>query len=341
MANTDRKPDISDLGASLERLRGELGELATTGARVLVESAIGKVTELAENAGKSGGIAGALPKAGAKMLGGESPGKALLGAGGEKIGESVRGGVKKLFGGGGGGSGNPKVINIVEVLDIGVPLRTCYNHWTMYRNFGDFTKGVQSVDPSDEVTSDWKLKIAFSNRSWKATVREQIPDERIRWTTEGPKGTTRGVVSFHELAPSLTRVVVVVEYQPSGFFEKTGNLWRAQGRRLRLDLKHFQRYVSVAAEEEPEGWRGEIRDGEVVRDHDEVVAEESDENGEDQPENEEEEEEENPEDEEDGEDEEDEDEEDEDEYPEDEEEYDEEDEEDEEEEDGEDSGRRR
>ncbi|MBB0242888.1 polyketide cyclase [Streptomyces alkaliphilus] len=279
MANTDRTPDISDLGTSLNQLRGELGELATTAARFLVENAIDKVTDLAERAGEADGIAGMLPKAGAKMLSGDSPGKAIAGAGKEKIGESVRGGAKKLFGGGGGGSGNPKVINIVEVLDIGIPLRTCYNHWTMYRNFGDFTKGVQSVDPSDEVTSDWKLKIAFSNRSWKATVQEQIPDERIKWTTEGAKGTTRGVVSFHELAPSLTRVVVVVEYQPAGFFEKTGNIWRAQGRRLRLDLKHFQRYVTLVAEEEPEGWRGEIRDGEVVRDHDEVVSEENGENG--------------------------------------------------------------
>lgn len=64
-----------------------------------------------------------------------------------------------------------------------------------------------------------------------------------------------------------------MEYYPAGFFEKTGNLWRVQGRRLRLDFKNFQRYVSFA-EEEPEGWRGEIRDGEVVVSHDEAMEEE-------------------------------------------------------------------
>ena len=85
-------------------------------------------------------------------------------------------------------------------------------------------------------------------------------------------GTTHGCVSFHKLADRLTRVVVVVEYYPSGFFEKLGNIWRAQGRRLRLDLKHFQRYVTLQADvEDAEGWRGEIRDSEVVRSHDEVV----------------------------------------------------------------------
>ena len=81
------------------------------------------------------------------------------------------------------------------------------------------------------------------------------------------------MVSFHELAPTLTRIVLVVEYYPSGFFEKTGNLWRAQGRRMRLDFKHFQRYVTLT-DEEPEGWRGEIRDGEVVVSHEEAIEEE-------------------------------------------------------------------
>lgn len=91
---------------------------------------------------------------------------------------------------------------------------------------------------------------------------------------EAAGGTTNGAVSFHELAPTLTRIVLVLEYHPSGFFEKTGNIWRAQGRRVRLDFKHFQRYVTLA-EEEPEGWRGEIRDGEVVMSHEEALEEEA------------------------------------------------------------------
>jgi hypothetical protein len=134
---------------------------------------------------------------------------------------------------------------------------------------------VRSVDREDEaVESNWNVKVGPSNRSWKATVLAQVPDERIVWKSEGAKGTTRGAVSFHELTPDLTRVVVVVEYYPVGFFEKTGNLWRAQGRRLRLDLKHFQRHVTLAADPELEGWRGEIRDSEVVRSHEEAMEEE-------------------------------------------------------------------
>jgi hypothetical protein len=51
--------------------------------------------------------------------------------------------------------------------------------------------------------------------------------------------------------------------------ENIGNLWRAQGRRVRLELKHFRRHVMtqvITKPDEVEGWRGEIRDGEVVSD---------------------------------------------------------------------------
>ncbi|MFE1045863.1 SRPBCC family protein [Streptomyces olivaceus] len=183
----------------------------------------------------------------------------------------------------GGSGGSVKATHIMETVDIGVPLRTVYDQWTQIQDFSDFTKGVRSVNAADEVTSDWNVKVGPSSRSWKATVQEQVPDERIAWTSEGAKGSTRGVVTFHELTPRLTRVVVVVEYYPAGFFEKTGNLWRAQGRRLRLDLKHFARHVTLVGEDdEIEGWRGEIRDGEVVRSHEEALEDEHDGDGEDE-----------------------------------------------------------
>ncbi|MFE1202479.1 SRPBCC family protein [Streptomyces sp. NPDC058762] len=198
------------------------------------------------------------------------------GSKGDGGGSGSSGGGSKSGGGGSGGSGGSvKATHIMETVDIGVPLRTVYDQWTQLQDFSGFTKGVQSVSPHDEVTSDWTAKIAFSTRSWKATVQEQIPDQRIVWTSEGAKGSTNGVVTFHELAPRLTRVVVVVEYYPAGFFEKTGNLWRAQGRRLRLDLKHFARHVTLTDGEDVEGWRGEIRDGEVVKSHEEALEEEN------------------------------------------------------------------
>ncbi|MFD3911752.1 SRPBCC family protein [Streptomyces sp. NPDC058603] len=275
MTRTDERPG-TDVASLLQELRTELGNYVGAQAQRVVGSAVGKLTNLADptDAGKGAGKgAGGVLAIGKRVLGGGSPVKALLSHGLTGAKDKVVSGAKEALGGGGGKAGDTKTTNIVEVIDIGLPLRSVYDQWTQFEDFSSFTKGVRSVNMSDEIESDWKLKVGPSNRSWKATVQEQVPDERIVWTSEGAKGTTHGAVSFHELTPDLTRVVVVVEYYASGFFEKTGNIWRAQGRRLRLDLKHFQRYVTLA-DEDAEGWRGEIRDGEVVRTHEEAVEDE-------------------------------------------------------------------
>jgi hypothetical protein len=145
-------------------------------------------------------------------------------------------------------------------------------------------KKVENVEQSDETKVDFKAQVFWSHRSWQASVVDQVPNERIVWRSKGEKGRVEGAVTFHEIGPSLTRVLVVLEYYPQGLFEKTGNLWRAQGRRARLELKHFRRHVMTQAvlhPDELEGWRGEIHDGEVTRSHDDVVDEESEERDED------------------------------------------------------------
>ncbi|MYQ45882.1 hypothetical protein GTW40_12550 [Streptomyces sp. SID4985] len=263
-------------GSGLDMLRDELVDYLGAQAEHLVGKTGDKIADLTDHlldSADNGG--GFLTGVGSRILHGESPLKAIVSEKAGNIKDSVVGKAKEMFGGGKGkgGSGTTKVMNMIEVLDVGVPLRMAYDHWTQYDKFSGFTKGVRNVSRHDEISSDWKVKVGPSTRGWKATVEEQIPDDRIIWNSEGAKGTTHGCVSFHELAPSLTRIVLVVEYYPSGFFEKTGNIWRAQGRRLRLDFKNFQRYVTFA-DEEVEGWRGEIRDGEVVRSHEEAMEEE-------------------------------------------------------------------
>ncbi|MEU8980929.1 SRPBCC family protein [Streptomyces sp. NPDC058251] len=273
MAEKERDTNREE-GSGLDLLRDELVDFLGAQVGHLVDKAgdkLGDVTDglldVAENGGTLAGVGG-------RILQGDSPLKAFVGEKGKGLKDNVMDKVKNVFGGGGGGkAGSTKVMNIIEVLDVGVPIRVAYNYWTQYEEFSGFTKGVRSVSKNDETASDWKVKVGPSTRGWKATVQEQVPDERIVWNSEGAKGTTHGCVSFHELTPTLTRIVLVVEYHPSGFFEKTGNLWRAQGRRLRLDFKNFQRYVTFA-DEEVEGWRGEIRDGEVVRTHEEALEEE-------------------------------------------------------------------
>ncbi|MFJ4892994.1 cyclase [Streptomyces sp. M41(2017)] len=275
MAKTESDQPAEASG--MDQVREELSKFLSKQVEHLAEKAGGKLTDLTGQLTDAADNGGSLPAIGSRILQGDSPVKAFVSEKAKGVKDNVVDKAKSAFGGGGGKgkrkSSGGKVMNIDEVLDIGVPLRDAYDYWTQYDQFSSFAKGVQDVSKGDELESDWKVKVGPSTRSFKATVQEQIPDDRIVWTSEGAKGTTRGAVSFHELTPTLTRVILVMEYYPAGFFEKTGNLWRAQGRRVRLDFKNFQRYVTLATEE-PEGWRGEIRDGEVVVTHEDAVEEE-------------------------------------------------------------------
>ena len=232
-------------------------------AENLVSSAGKKTGDVAKRVAEGAEGDGKLPPPVADMLRGKSPAKAVGGQVAKTVEEKAVGKTKELFGGG-GKAGEKKVTNIVEVIDVGLPLRRVYDHWTEFEEFSGFMKGVVEASWSDDVTSDWTFKVGPSKRSCQATILEQVPDNRIVWETSGEL-SLHGGLSFHELTPDLKRIIAVVEYSPGGFLEKTANLWRAQGRRLRLDLKHFQRYVTLGVQEVPEGWRGEIREGELVR----------------------------------------------------------------------------
>ncbi|MFD0318296.1 SRPBCC family protein [Streptomyces flavalbus] len=262
-----------------DRLKAEAQEyLAAQAQRVLVglgrklgETTV-RLNDIAE--GKSPGFAQLALDGGRKLAEGKGPLRSALEIGASRAKDSVTGALKNLTAGKGGrkgGAGHRPTV-IIEQVDVGVPLRTAYDQWTRYQDFSTFAKGVKSAGRADDTDSDWQLKVFWSNRSWKAHTTEQVPDDRIAWTSEGAKGTTKGVVSFHQLADNLTRVLLVIEYYPKGLFEKTGNLWRAQGRRARLDLKNFARFITLKGEAE-EGWRGEIRDGEVVLGHEEALEE--------------------------------------------------------------------
>jgi uncharacterized membrane protein len=263
-----------------DRLTGEVQKLLTAavgrGATSLlgkVEGAAGRLTDYSEKGGS--GLLSALTGGGGD---GGSSLKDRLAPGFNAVKTFTKTKLQQKLGKGGGGKGKKfKVINMVETMDVGVPLRLAYNQWTQFEDFPGFMKKGESVEQEAEEKLNWKAQVLWSHRTWESTILEQVPDKRIVWRSKGPKGWVDGAVTFHELEPELTRIALVLEYHPQGFFEKTGNLWRAQGRRARLEFKHFRRHVMTQAilrPDEIEGWRGEIRDSQVVKDHQTALREE-------------------------------------------------------------------
>ena len=274
-------PPAARESGPMARLKTEAGGLmnafadrAVNSVRDRVENATGRLTDYVEGDGGPGLIAAVTGARG--MAEGKGPLRSMLGATFAGAREKVAGIFRKGKGKGGGRQ-KLKVTNIVESIDVGVPVRIAYNQWTQFRDFPTFMKKVENVEQADEQKLNWKAQVFWSHRTWEATITEQQPDERIVWRSKGEKGHVDGAVTFHALTPTLTRIVLVLEYHPQGMFERTGNIWRAQGRRARLELKHFERHVmahAVLNADDIEGWRGVIEDGEVVKDHETALEEE-------------------------------------------------------------------
>jgi uncharacterized membrane protein len=255
-----------------------LAPLAAKGAGKAVKSRLvkGGAKSAAKNPGR------ALSDATSKL--GDSVGKGV----GEKVKEKVdesggvggiakqaAGGVLPGLGGGGDGGGGGGVdgvgqgrrMPVQQAVDVAVPIETAYNQWTQFEDWPEFMHRVTRVtQEDDDCTVSFATKIWTRTREFKAEIITQRPDERIKWRVS--QGITHtGVVTFHELAPRLTRVEVNMDVDPGSLIEKAARGMRHVKRAVRADLHRFKAYIEMQ-EQETGAWRGVIEDGELVEDHD-------------------------------------------------------------------------
>ena len=141
-------------------------------------------------------------------------------------------------------------------IDVNVPVRTAYDQWTQFEEFPKFMESVEEVRQIDDTTCRWRAEIGGRTEEWEAEITEQIPDQRIAWTSRtGAKNA--GVVTFHRIDDETTRIMLQVEYEPETVVENLGALLGVVERRMKGDLERFKEFIE--SRREPTGaWRGEI-----------------------------------------------------------------------------------
>jgi uncharacterized membrane protein len=151
--------------------------------------------------------------------------------------------------GGGGGKKKTRRLPIQRWTDVAVPVDVAYERWTNFEDFPKFMHRVLSVEEKDGDHVTWQEKIWFSKRQWEGEITQREENDRIAWTTVS--GTSHaGLVSFHALDDRLTRVMVTIDFQPSGIIEKMASGLRFAKRAVEADLARFKAYVEM---EEAEG----------------------------------------------------------------------------------------
>ena len=145
---------------------------------------------------------------------------------------------------------------IEKSIDVRVPVKVAYNQWTQFEEFPRFMEGVEKVVQLDDRRLRWVADIGGQTREWEAEITEQHPDERIAWAGTGDVSHA-GVVTFHRLDDTTTRVMLQMEYRPQGALEKVADLAGITKRRVQGDLERFKEFIE-SRESETGAWRGEI-----------------------------------------------------------------------------------
>jgi uncharacterized membrane protein len=237
---------------------------------------------------KPGKLAAKATSKAAKKMGDQVGGKLKEGVS-EKVDEAGGAGglVKEAASGllpgggdsGGGKGGMPGVgkgrrMPVQQSVDVAVPVETAYNQWTQFEDWPEFMHRVTRVTQEDDCTVSFATKIWGKTKEFKAEIETQRPEERIKWKVS--QGITHtGVVTFHELAPRLTRIELNVDVDPGSLIEKAARGMRHIKRAMRADLHRFKAFIEMQ-ELETGAWRGVIEDGELVDEHDDSYDEERD-----------------------------------------------------------------
>lgn len=145
---------------------------------------------------------------------------------------------------------------IEQSVDVEVPVTTAYDQWTQFESFPEFMEGVDRIDQLTDTTTHWVTSIAGVHREFDAQITEQLPDERVAWTSvDGPKQA--GVVTFHRLDDDHTRVMLQLDYEPEGVVETAGDKLGVVQHRIKGDLDRFKKYIEARGTATG-GWRGQV-----------------------------------------------------------------------------------
>lgn len=171
--------------------------------------------------------------------------KSSLGGGGG-LGGLAGKAVSKALGGGGasGGAKKTRRLPIQRWTDVAVPVGQAYDAWLKFDQYPRFMHRVLSVEQEGNDRVRWEEKIWFSKRQWEGRITDRRKNDRIAWkTTSGM--SHKGVVSFHPLGDNLTRVMVTMDFEPTGMLEKMASGLRFVKRAVQADLARYKAFVEL------------------------------------------------------------------------------------------------
>ncbi|MFB7646499.1 SRPBCC family protein [Streptomyces sp. NPDC056084] len=150
-----------------------------------------------------------------------------------------------------------KVATVEESIEVAVPVGVAYNQWTQFEEFPLFMQGVERIEQRTPTLTHWVTKVYGVSKEFDAKIVEQIPDERVAWTTVDGEVRQAGVVTFHRLDDRNTKVMLQLEHRPQGAVESAADKLGLIKHQITHDLKRFKTYIESRGVETG-AWRGQV-----------------------------------------------------------------------------------
>ncbi|QMU77094.1 SRPBCC family protein [Streptacidiphilus sp. PB12-B1b] len=138
---------------------------------------------------------------------------------------------------------------IEESVEVQAPLSTVYDLWSRFPEFPRFMSGVESVEWVSEGLTHWVANVDGIHREFEARITEQIPGERIAWTSVSGAAQS-GVVTFHRLGGLQTKVMLQLDIDPHGVLDVLGDKLGFVAHKVQLDLREFKRFAEAQQDRE-------------------------------------------------------------------------------------------
>ncbi len=117
--------------------------------------------------------------------------------------------------------------------------------------------GVERVVQVDDLHNHWVMNIGGVRREFDTRITEQIPDERVAWTTEEGDLRQSGVVTFHRLDEDHTKVMVQFDIKPAGAIELAAEKLNVIAAQTKADMRRFKKFIEARGTETG-AWRDEV-----------------------------------------------------------------------------------
>lgn len=131
-------------------------------------------------------------------------------------------------------------------IEVCCPLRAVYNQWTRFEDFPEFMASVQQVRRIDDTHVHCHAEIQGEQTELDAEIIDLMPNDYIAW--KSLSGTPSvGVVHFEPLGPRLTRVRLMMAYEPARPADGTREARESLSARVQHTFEDFKSFIENRA----------------------------------------------------------------------------------------------